>query len=85
MSGYEHPPPPRRPTHPADRGASDGWECLVVSGDEKRAERQARKRREADERNALTPHGRTRAHRLGRCDCDTPEGRLLGAIFGARA
>jgi hypothetical protein len=28
-----------------------------------------RRRAEAEERNAQTPHERTRRHRLGRCDC----------------
>lgn len=28
------------------------------------------KRTEAEARNAATPHDRTRAHRLGRCDCE---------------
>lgn len=52
---------------------------------ETRAERQARKRREAEVRNSRTPHERTKAHRLGRCFCDTPEGRLLTSIFGEQA
>lgn len=27
------------------------------------------KRKEAEARNARTPHDRTKAHRLGKCDC----------------
>lgn len=40
---------------------------------EKRADRQARKRREAEERNARTPHDRTKAHRLNRCGCESAD------------
>lgn len=52
---------------------------------ENSVERQARKRREAEERNARTPHDRTKAHRLGRCSCATPESRPLTPVFGKSA
>lgn len=29
------------------------------------------KRAEAEERNSKTPHNRTRAHRVGRCECES--------------
>jgi hypothetical protein len=48
---------------------------------ETRVQKKDRKRFEAEERNAATPHERTKAHRLGRCGCDSPAARLLRDIF----
>lgn len=31
--------------------------------------RRAERREDAEHRNAETPHNRTKAHRLGKCDC----------------